>query len=123
MSTEDLPRVKAEMLGETGAMLLPLEKLAEKSPRGVPFEREVHEFLLTNFNGYTVASGNISGHWSDESGRDHYGEHRQYKMALPNRDAIRSLEVFVATLARELGEDCIYFELAGKVYLIYAAEA
>ncbi len=121
MSAQDLPSVKAELLGETGAILLPLEKLSEKSPRGVPFEREVHEFLLTNFNGYTVASGNISGHWKDETGRDHYGEHRQYKVALPNREAIHSLEVFVATLARDLGEDCIYFELAGRVYLVYAA--
>lgn len=119
--SEELPRVKAELLGQTGAMLLPLEKLLEKSPRGVPFEREVHEFLLTNFNGYTVASGNISGHWSDQAGRDHYGEHRQYQVALPGREAIRSLEVFLATLASELAEDCIYFELAGEIYLIYAA--
>lgn len=121
MSSEQVLKVKADQLGQTGVILLPLEKLAQASPRGIPFEREVHEFLLINFNGYTVASGNISGHWSDEMGHDHAGQHRQYKVALPNRDAIRSIEMFTATLARELGEQCIYFELAGQIYLIYAA--
>lgn len=122
MSADQLPKVKAELLGQTGVLLLPVEKMSLKSPRGESFEHEVHDFLFTNFNGYTVASGNISGHWSDEKGRDHYGEHRQYKIALPNRDAIRSLEVFIATLARELKEECIYFELADAVYLIYAEQ-
>lgn len=116
----NLPPVRAERLGQTAAILLPLEKLKEPSPRGKPFEHEVHDFLLTNFTGYTVASGNISGHWSDQTGRDEYGEHRQYKVALPSRDAIRSLELFLAILAHELREQCIYFEVADSTYLIYA---
>ena len=123
MSAEQFPKVKSELLGQTGTILLPLEKLSKNSPRGVPFEKEVHDFLLTNFNGYTVASGNISGHWTDDSGRDIAGQHRQYRVALPNSDAIRSFEIFVATLASDLGEQCVYFELAGQIYLIYATPA
>ena len=55
---KNLP-VKRESLGQLAAVLLPLEKLKLKSTRGIAFEQEIHDFLLTNFNGYTVSSGNI----------------------------------------------------------------
>lgn len=115
-----LPSIKAERLGNLAAILLPLEKLKQQSTRGTAFEQEIHDFLFTNFNGYTVSSGNISGHWSDDQGHDHYGEHRQYKVAAPNTDAVKSLEVFLAGLAHEMDEECIYLELGGEIYLIYA---
>ena len=115
---KNLP-VKRESLGQLAAVLLPLEKLKLKSVRGIPFEQEIHDFLLTNFNGYTVSSGNISGHWKDDRDRDHYGEHREYKVALPIRDARSSLEAFLAELAREMGEECIYAEIGSEIFLIY----
>lgn len=103
-------------------MLLPFEKLKERSPRGVPFEQEIHQFLSTTLNGYTVASGNISGHWKSHDGRDQYGEHREYRVALPaSATARKTLELFVASLAHEMQETCIYIEFAGEAFLIYAA--
>jgi hypothetical protein len=121
-SATPLPRVRRESLGYIAALLLPIEKLKARSLRGRSFEKEVHDFLLTNFNGYTVSSGNISGHWKDEAGRDHYGEHREYKVALPDRSFSGSLEVFLAGLAGEMGEECIYLEIASDIFLIYAEE-
>jgi hypothetical protein len=115
-----LPRVRREALGFVAAVLLPIEKLKARSPRGRPFEQEIHEFLLTNFNGYTVASGNISGHWKDDSGRDHYGEHREYRVAMPNRTFSASLHVFLAGLGCEMEEECIYVEVASEIFLVYA---
>ncbi len=110
-------------MGSVVAMLLPIEKLKQPSPRGIPFEKEIHEFLSTTLNGYTVASGNISGHWKDNTGHDHYGEHRQYQVALPPSSTAReTLEIFLGTLAREMGEVCIYMEYAGEAFLIYAAD-
>ena len=102
-----------------GLVLLPLEKLKRPSPRGKQFETEIHEFLVSNYNGYTVASGNISGHWKDKQGRDHYGEHREYKVALPNQVAGLMLEVFLANLAHEMDEECIYLEVGSETWLIY----
>jgi hypothetical protein len=111
-----------ESLGSVAAMLLPIDKLKQPSPRGIPFEQEIHEFLSTTLNGYTVASGNISGHWKDHNGHDYYGEHRQYRVALPpSATARRTLEIFVASLAREMDESCIYVEQAGEAFLIYAS--
>jgi hypothetical protein len=115
-----LPAVKRESLGQLAVALLPIEKLKLKSPRGVPFEKEIHEFLVTNFNGYTVSSGNISGHWKDDHGHDHYGEHRQYKVALPTAaEGLESFEVFLAEIAADMGEECIYTELGREIFLIY----
>jgi hypothetical protein len=114
-----LPPVKRESLGQLAAALLPIEKLKLKSPRGIPFEKEIHDFLVTNFNGYTVASGNISGHWKDDHGHVHYGEHRQYKVALPAAESIQSFEVFLAEIGADMGEECIYMELGREIFLIY----
>lgn len=117
-----LPAVKREPLGQVAVALLPIEKLKLKSSRGVQFEREIHDFLVTNFNGYTVSSGNISGHWKDDAGHVHYGEHRQYKVALSASVGIQSFEVFLADLAAEMGEECIYVELGREIFLIYRTE-
>ena len=116
-----LPRVKRESLGGIAVTLLPVEKIRRHSPRGVSFEQEIHEFLVTNFNGYTVSSGSISGHWKDDAGHDHYGEHRQYKVAA-TPESRPSLEVFLADLARELDEECIYLEFSGEIFLIYRSK-
>jgi hypothetical protein len=116
-----LQDLKRETLGQVAVVLLPIEKLKVKSPRGVPFEREIHDFLVTSFNGYTVSSGNISGHWKDDTGHDHYGEHRQYKVAVAAQEAIHCFEVFLAGIAAEMQEECIYVEIGREIYLIYAS--
>lgn len=117
-----LPNVKRESLGQTAVALLPIEKLKLKSPRGVSFETEIHDFLVTNFNGYTVYSGNISGHWKDDAGHDHYGEHRQYKVATGAKESLQSFEVFFAEMAAEMREECIYMEIGREIYLVYASK-
>jgi hypothetical protein len=126
MQTENnatpFPSTKRELLGNLAAALLPIEKLKLKSPRGVLFELELHDFLVTNFNGYTVSSGNISGHWKDDTGHDHYGEHRQYKVALAADEGLRSLEVFLAEIAAEMREECVYLEVGREIFLIYASQ-
>ena len=117
-----LPKVKRESLGQLAVALLPIEKLKLKSPRDVPFELEIHDFLVANFNGYTVSSGNISGHWKDDAGHDHYGEHRQYKVAVAAPESLQSFEVFLADLAAEMKEECIYVEVGREILLVYASE-
>ena len=111
--------VKKDVLGCLALALFPLEKLKHSSPGGKPFEQEIHHFLVRKFNGYTVSSGNISGHWKDDAGHDHYGEHRAYKVALPNDELRAAFEQFLARMAREMGEECIYAEINGEILLIY----
>ena len=116
---KSLPAIKCDALGRKGTALLPLEKLKKNSPRGVSYEKEIHDFLLTNFNGYTVCSGNISGHWKDDSGKDHYGEHREYRVAIPTVEIEQFFRAYLAGLAAEIEEECIYLELGSELYLVY----
>jgi hypothetical protein len=120
MQSGPLPKVKSASLGKLALALLPLEKLKNVTPRGGSFEQDLHDFLVTNYNGYTVASGNISGHWTDDTGHDHYGEHREYKVAIPTQESLNCLEVFIAHMAFEMGEQCVYFEIGGEIRLLYA---
>lgn len=117
-----LPQLERESLGQVAVALLPIEKLKRKSPRGIPFEREIHDFLVTNFNGYTVSSGNLSGHWKDDHDHDHYGEHRQYKVALAGEASIHSFQLFLADIAAEMREECIYIELGREIFLVYRSD-
>ena len=68
---EEKHKVKREVLGDLALALFPLEKLKHPTPRGESFEKEIHDFLVGKFNGYTVSSGNISGDWKDGTGKDH----------------------------------------------------
>jgi hypothetical protein len=114
-----LSGIKIERLGLSALALLPIEKLKLKSPRGKTFEQEIHDFLSITFNGYTVLSGNISGHWKDDSGKDYYGEHRVYKVSLPTEDTIRGFQLFLAGMAFDMGEVSIYAEIGAEIFLIY----
>ncbi|MEO6181587.1 MAG: hypothetical protein ABIP76_00450 [Verrucomicrobiota bacterium] len=108
-----------ESLGRLGILLLPSLKMKSVSPRGITHEQEVHEFLIANFSGYTLASGNIAGFWKDSQGRQHYGEHLEYRVGFSTEDKIPELEKFIAHLADELGEESIFWATGEDSWLIY----
>ena len=95
-------------LGPSIAFLLPSLKLKEPSLQGPSIEDRLHRFLMEQFGGYTAQAGNIFGYWR-EYGRDSYGEHREFNVAAPEPEQIAKLKEFLAAMARELGEECIYF--------------
>lgn len=104
-------------------ILLPALKIKTRSPRGPSFQDEVHAFFLSAYSGYTVAAGNITGYWKDRAGRQQYGEHLQYRVALAPGPGLRRLEWFLAQLAAELGEQSLYLEIGREAWLILATEA
>jgi len=112
--------VKKELLGEMVVILLPSLKLQAESPRGKTFQQEIHEYLVANFNGYTVAAGGISGYWKEGQSRECYGEHREYKVAVSEESKREALGQFLATLAGEMGEGCLYLETGKQAWLVYA---
>ena len=99
-------------------MLLPSEKMNSVSSRGIPFEREFHEFLLQNFGGYTQFSGNVTGCWKQDGGGKECIEHCEYQVACRKPSQRRLLEGRLAELAVELDEESIFYAIAGDVYLI-----
>src|SRR3954467_5601106 len=73
---------REEKLGTAAVFLLPSLKLKEPPREGSSPEIRLHTFLMDNFGGYTAQAGNIFGYWRDPSGKDSYGEHREFTVAL-----------------------------------------
>lgn len=106
-------------LGAPAVFLLPSLKLKEPARDGASPESRLHDFLMENFGGYTAQAGNIFGYWKEASGAASYGEHREFTVSLsdPGKDPL--LKRYLAGLAREMDEQCIYLRIAGETYLIY----
>src|SRR5688500_11075853 len=72
---------RREPLGRIAVFLLPSLKLKQRGGDGLAAEDRIHRFLIGNFAGYTVETGNILGFWRDQAGREHHGEHRLFRVA------------------------------------------
>ncbi len=106
-------RTPEKKLGAMANFLLPSLKLRERK-----LHKEVENFLLEEFDGFTVTSGMISGYWKDAEGNPTYGEHNEYKVAI--REKAETLKSYLARLAFELDEECIYLEVGRESSFIYA---
>jgi hypothetical protein len=105
-------------LGASVAFLLPSLKLKEPSLNGPSVESRLHRYLMDHFGGYTAQAGNIFGYWREED-RDSYGEHREFSVATDDSAEVSKLKEFLAGMARDLKEECIYFRAGETVSLIY----
>jgi len=104
--------------------LLPSLKLKRRKRRGQSYDEIVHHFLMKHFGGYTASAGNIFGFWRDEqTGREFYGEHREYKVSFRGRDRMTMLQRFLSKLAAELGEETIYLEHGEDAWLVHAGDS
>jgi hypothetical protein len=63
--------------------------------------------------------GNIFGYWRSEAGVDSYGEHREFSVAFADDTKADLLKDFLATLAGDLHEECIYLRVGDETALIY----
>jgi hypothetical protein len=113
------PGYRRESLGQMAVFLLPSLKLKQRGLDGLAVEDQIHRFLIGNFAGYTVETGNILGFWKDGQGREHYGEHRLFRVAFAGKDRIPVLEAFLARVATDIGEQSIYLETGEDAWLIY----
>jgi hypothetical protein len=112
---------REQSLGSAVVFLLPSLKLKEPSTSGSSVETRLHAFLMDNFGGYTAQAGNIFGYWRDASGRDSYGEHREFSVAFVEESKLPLLKEFVARMAAELAEECIYLRAGNTASLVYPA--
>ena len=112
--------IREECAGKIAAFLAPSLKLKDRAASGVPVEEKIHRFLIQRFGGYTAAAGNIFGYWKDEKGEVNYGEHKEYKVALQDDKRIGVLKRFLAELAADMGEKCIYLESGKEASFVFA---
>jgi hypothetical protein len=109
-------------IGIVVQVLLPSIKMKSHSRRGIPFERQFHDFLLSSFGGYTVTSGNITGYWLGSSIGEECNEHREYQIAIARPEHLVKLGDYLGRLARELNERTIFCTMHGEAFLISAAK-
>ncbi len=113
--------VRKESLGRMAVFLLPSHKLKVTSPRHKEtIEERVKRFLLEEYNGFTASSTINTGWWTAKNGDHHYDEHREYKVSFPGKERIAKLDEFLAEIARDMGEECIYIETGEDAWLVYA---
>ena len=95
-------------------------KLRQPDAHGRTVEARLEEFLLEHFGGYTATAGNIWGKWRGPDGQEHYGEHREFKVAFAGQEHVPLLERWLARIAAEIGESTIYLEIGEDAWLVYA---
>lgn len=115
-----------ENIGKRALFLIPSIKVYNRkySRTRQSVAKTVHDFLNDTFNGYTCASGNIYGYFTSESAE--YDELREFRVAFQDykeRTKLLKLQEFLAKLAEDIGEECIYLEYGEKAMLVYAEEA
>lgn len=110
------------IMGRNVRFLLPSLKLKQRSRTGGTLEDKVHRHLVQNFGGYTATTANLFGFWKDRSGRDSYGEHREFVVAVSQEKLLPKLKQFLATVCAEMNEECLYLEVAGQAMLLYGEE-
>ena len=107
---------KRSSLGTPSVFYLPAKKI--NSEHNLAIRNELHEFLLSEFGGYTAERGDIHGYWIDGTSIE-YDENVKYTVALGDTSKIKVLELFVADIGRRLGEKAIYFETGKDSWLIH----
>jgi len=112
-------KYKKENLGTMVTFLLPSLKLKEWNMRGQTLEDRLHAFLLKEFSGYTASAANLFGYWRSHTGREFYGEHKEYKVSLLDKKRIALLEDFLARIGNEMGEKSVYLAAGDDSWLIY----
>lgn len=101
-------------LGRPAVFFLPSIKINNPEKK---IKEEIGDFLLKEFGGYTLQSGNIEGCWRGKSGMN-YDQSLVYTVAFLGKDRIPTLEKFLAGIAKEIGEEAIYLETGEDSWLI-----
>jgi hypothetical protein len=120
-ASNHLMNIREQKMGRVVRFLLPSLKLKQPGEHGRTIEEDVHSYLVGALGGYTAASGNLFGYWKDESGKDSYGEHREFTIAVTDQNKLKELKEFLSRLSVRLAEECLYVEIGGEALLLYAA--
>lgn len=114
--------MRVENLGKRALFLIPSIKVynSKYSQSRQSIAKVIHHFLHENFGGYTCASGNIYGYFG--FGHAEYDELREFRVAFKEDEArtkIPKLLEFLSDLCKDIGEECIYYELGEDAFVVY----
>lgn len=79
----------------------------------------VHEFLIANYNGYTI-KGPYIGRWRPSKKSPTTTEAvMEIKASFKGKDRIPKLHKFLAGMCRLMREECLYLETGEDAHLVY----
>lgn len=79
----------------------------------------VHEFLIGNYDGYTVR-GPFEGTWRPRKGVAPVTESVvEVKASFRGKERIPKLQKFLAGMCKLMHEDCLYLETGEDAFLVY----
>lgn len=79
----------------------------------------VHEFLVGNYNGYTI-QGSVIGHWRpSRKGSVVVEDVMEVRASFLGKERIPKLQKFLAGICRIMQEECIYLETGEDSWLVY----
>lgn len=114
--------MRVESLGRRALFLLPSVKVynPKYSRTRQKVYLTIHNFLISVFDGYTCASGNIYGYFSSEG--IEYDELREFRVAFKEderKTKVPMLMEFLGRICEDIGEECVYLECGEDAFLIY----
>ncbi len=116
---ERLIAFKEEVLGRPAVFLLPSDLMGIKVEGEKSCRQVVEEFLSNEYSGYTDEGSGHSGYWKSDSGKHFSDKYQKYRVSFSGKERIPKLKMFLAYLAKALGEECIYLETGEDACLIY----
>lgn len=116
--------MKVTSLGRPATFYIPADKWHGESSRDYTFRGKTvqmltHEFLIGNYNGYSVR-GPFKGYWRPAKNVDTTNEDvMEIKVSFRGKERIPKLQKFLAGMCKLMREECLYLETGEDSWLIY----
>jgi len=113
--------MKVESLGRPAHFYIPASKWNDPaySFRNKTIDVLIHEFMIGNYNGYTVR-GPYKGNWRPHKGVAPVVESViEIKVSFKGKDRIPKLQKFLAGMCSLMKEECLYLETGEDSWIIH----
>jgi hypothetical protein len=108
-------------IGQVAVFYLPIQKLhsnqhgmGDKTPKEL-----IHEFLMDNYNAYTLETSNTEGFWRhNRKSRVFQDTNARYEVSFLGKDKVPRFVGFLSEMCGIMGEEAIYLTMGRKSYLV-----
>lgn len=107
-------------IGQVAVFYVPRMKRFECYHLGQSVHSAIHEFLIENFDAYTVEnSGNADGYWRRNKNESLcHDMSARYEVSFAGKDKIPAFVDFLSAICRAMGEEAIYLTMGRNSYLV-----
>lgn len=98
-------------IGKVAVFYLPYDKINQKT------RKNIHDFLVDNYEAYTHEKGGMKGYWSDNKKitKDY---HERFEVSFAGENNLKKLVNFLSDLCEKTKEKAIYLTVGGDSYIV-----